>query len=280
MIVLLSFCAGARAQGLEDYLDIGVMKVKSERRADFDAMAKKLAAANRRHNGDHWIMFETIYGDQNTFTYVSPRPNYAAVEQAYGDFMSAMTKALGQPGASKLLGDLGSCVSSSRGELRRRRWDLSTNPPADADAMMKRVGAARWLRLVTVRVRPGRTLQFESQLKTVKEAADKRGGTNPNYVAQAVAGREGAIFYISWLTDTLGAFDSIPGLPQLLGADGFKDFQEHSAENVETAETIIARIVPELSNPPAAVAAAAPDFWNPKPAAAAKPKEKPDSAKP
>jgi len=145
---------------------------------------------------------------------------------------------------------------------------------------MERVGAARWLRLVTVRVRPGRTLQFESQLKTVKEAAEKRGGTNSNYVSQSVAGGEGALFYISWLTETLGAFDSIPGLPQLLGADGFKDFQEHSAENVETAETIIARIVPELSNPPAAVAAVAADFWNPKPAPAAKPKEKPDSAKP
>ncbi len=279
-VVLLLLSAGALGQGLEDYLDVGVVKVKPEKRAEVDTIVKKLADANRRHNGDNWITFETTFGEQYTLTYVSPRPNYAALDQAYGVFMSAMTKAYGQAGTTKLLSDFNNCVVGVRGELRRRRWDLSVNPPADSEAMAKRVGAARWVRIIAVHVRPGRTLQFESQLKTVKETAEKRGVTTSNYVSHSVAGVKGAVFYISWLTDSLGAFDSIPALPQILGDEGFKNFQGHSADNVETAETVIARIVPELSSPPAAVAAVAPDFWNPKPAPAAKPRAKAEPVKP
>jgi hypothetical protein len=65
----------------------------------------------------------------------------------------------------------------------------------------------------------------------------------------------------------LSEFDSIPGVPQVLGPEAYQKFLAASAEAVEGSETVISRFVPEISNPPEAVAAASPDFWNPKPAA-------------
>jgi hypothetical protein len=194
--------------------------------------------------------------------------------------MSAMNKGMGQAASTKLLQDLNTTVIGVRGEFRRRRWDLSANPPVDAGAMAKHLGEARWIRITRIQVRPGRQLQFEAQLKAVKEAAEKGRAHYPSRVSQAVVGQTGTVFYIAWLVRSLADFDSIPTLPQLLGEDGFRSFQGQVAENVETAETILTRVVPELSNPPAAVAAVAPDFWNPKPPPAAKPKAKAEAAQP
>ena len=278
--VLLVLAAGARGQMMEDYLDIGVMKVRPEKRTEFESIIKKLVDANRRHNGDAWVALDTIFGEQYTIYLISTRTSHGAIDTGYEMFMSAMNKGLGQAASTKLLQDFNTTVSGVRGELRRRRWDLSANPPADAAAMGRRLGEARWIRTTRVHVRPGRQLQFEAQLKTIKEAAEKGNTNYPSLVSQTIAGQKGSVFYISWLVKSLADFDSIPTLQQLLGEDGFRSLQSQAADNVETAETIIARIVPELSNPPAAVAAVAPDFWNPKPPPAAKPKAKVEAANP
>jgi hypothetical protein len=84
---------------------------------------------------------------------------------------------------------------------------------------------------------------------------------------RSVAGQKGTVFYISFLAKTLSDFDNLPTLPQILGAEGYQKFMATSAETVESSETVINHFVPEISNPPEAVAAASPDFWNPKPAA-------------
>jgi uncharacterized protein involved in type VI secretion and phage assembly len=58
----------------------------------------------------------------------------------------------------------------------------------------------------------------------------------------------------------------------LLGEEGYAKYLKTSAEVVESTETVISRFVPELSNAPAEVVAAAPDYWTPKPMVAAKAK--------
>src|SRR6266568_3049404 len=80
----------AAAQMPEDYLDILVARVKPERRADFDAICKKVADANRRNKGDTWVAMETTYGENNTVYFISTRHNYAAIETGSGAFMAAM----------------------------------------------------------------------------------------------------------------------------------------------------------------------------------------------
>lgn len=264
--------AVAAAQTQEEYIDIFSVKVKPEKRAQFDAVTKKFAAANRQNKGDAWLTTETVYGDGNRVTFASFRTSYGDIEKGMEAFMGSLAKSLGQAGMQKVFDDFGACVESSRGEFRRRRRDLSTNPPADAAAMAQMLGAARWLRTTAVHVRPGKIADFEALLKEYKTAAEKVSPRMTVLVSQAVAGQEGTVFYITALRSSLSAFDDYPSVQKILGDDGYEKYLKNISETVAGSETTIGRFMPELSNVPAAVAAVAPDYWTPKPAVTAKPK--------
>lgn len=265
LALLLGSAAVGAAQ--EDYLDVLVVKVEPEKRAAFDAAAKKIADASRRHQGDTWIAMETVYGEQGTVTMISTRRSYAEIDRGYELFYGAMNQAYGPAGTAKLLQDFTAATESSRGEVRRRRWDLSANVPADPAALMKQIGESRWIRTTVVHVRPGQVLRFEEQVRSVKEAAEKSKSGWSNLVSQSVAGQMGTVFYVSFLAKTLGDFDSLPNVPQLLGPEAYQRFLATSTETVESSETVINHFVPEISNPPEGVVSASPDFWKPKPAA-------------
>lgn len=268
LAVLLGGVGAGRAQ---DYLDVLIVEVEPEKRAAFDAAARKFADANRRHHGDTWIAMETVYGEQGTITLISSRRSFADMDKGYELFNGAMNQAFGPAGAAKILQDFSAATESLRGEVRRPRWDLSANAPSDLAASMKRVGESRWIRTSIVRVRPGQVPRFEEQVRAVKEAAEKSNPGWSSFVSQSVAGQKGTVFYISFLAKSLGDFDNLPALPQIVGAEGYRKFMAASTETVESSETLINHFVPEISNPPDAVFAASPDFWTPKPPAA-KPK--------
>ncbi len=59
-------------------------------------------------------------------------------------------------------------------------------------------------------------------------------------------------------------------LPQVLGEEGWQKFLKVIRESEQSSESVVNHFLPELSNPPAEIAAVAPDFWNPKPKIAAK----------
>jgi hypothetical protein len=164
----------------------------------------------------------------------------------------------------------------SRAELRRRRWDLSRKPPKDADAYVKLIGESRFLRTTAVHIRPGHITDFEALSKEMKEAGEKNPDTQPVFVSQVIEGGNGTTFYVTSLRSSLAGFDHNPTLREILGEEGFKKFQQISADAVETAESTLFRFTPDLSNPPEEVAQVASDFWRPKAvmAAAAKPKTK------
>ncbi|MFY9562551.1 MAG: hypothetical protein WAQ52_20150 [Terriglobales bacterium] len=266
VVVLLGVLAIAQAQ--ESYLDVYTVQVKPEKRADFDAISKKIAAANRQNVGDNWLAMETVYGPGDRVTFVSTRQSYGDIEKATGAFYEAMQKTYGKAAAEKMLGDFSQCLASSRSEIRRRRWDLSSNAPADPAAFAKLVAGSRWLRTTAVHVRPGQNNAFEAILKDLKTARDKAAPAQTMLVSQAVAGQEGTVYYVTTLQSSLAGFDAIPSVQQLLGDEGYDKFLKASAETVVTAETSINRFVPDISNAPADVVANAPDFWTPKAAVA------------
>ncbi len=268
VVLLVAWAAGQMQPAQEDYLDVFIAQVKPEKRADFDAIAKKIAVANRQNSGDTWLTMETVYGTENRVTFVSTRHNYGEIEKAQGTFMGAMQKTYGKAATDKLFQDLSQCVVSERQEIRRRRWDLSSNAPSDPAAFASMIAQARWLRTITIHVRPGQAANFEALVKEVKAAFDKTSPPVTVLVSQAVAGQEGTVFYVTTLQNSLGGFDAIPALPKMLGEEGYARFLKANAEAISDTETAINHFLPELSNAPAPVAAAAPDFWIPK---AAKP---------
>jgi len=267
-LVLLATLAAGQAQ--EQYLDVYTAQVKPEKRADFDAMTKKMVAANRQNEGDSWLTMETIYGPGNRVTFISTRQGYGEAEKASDTFYGALQKAYGKPGTDKLFQDYNQCLVSSRSEFRRRRWDLSSNAPTDPAAMAKMLGESRWLRTVAVHVRPGQADAYEALMKEVKAAREKASPPITTLVSQAVAGQEGTVYYVTTLQNSMAGFDTIPSMQKILGEEGYAKFLKVNADAVANTETVINHFLPELSNAPEAVVAAAPDYWRPKAVVATK----------
>lgn len=267
-LVLLAALAVGQAQ--EQYLDVYTAQVKPEKRTDFDAITKRMVAANRQNNGDLWLTMETVYGQGDRVTFVSTRQSYGEAEKGSDTFYAAIQKALGKAGTDKVFQEYNQCIVSSHSELRRRRWDLSSNAPADAVAMAKMLGEARWLRTTVVHVRPGQVAAFEALAKDVKTARDKASPPVTTLVSQAVAGQEGTVFYFTVLQNSMAGFDTVPSVQQVLGTDDYEKFLKTSADAVADTETVINHFLPELSNPAENVVAVAPDYWRPKATVAAK----------
>lgn len=276
--VCLAVPIAARAQG--EYLDVLTVKVKPEKVSEFQALTKKFADANRRFSGERWLALEAVYGEGNVYQFTSTRKDYAAIERANEAEMLANNKAFGKEGAQKFDQDFANCLVWTRSELRRRRWDLSRKAPADAEAYAKLIGESRLLRTTAVHIRPGHVPDFEALMKDAKEASEKNPDTPPVFISQVIEGSKGAIFYVSTLRSSMGGFDHNPTAKEILGEEGFKKFQQVSAESVEVADSALFRFNAELSNPPEEVAKVAMDFWHPKAAVAvvSKPKTATNSA--
>ncbi len=275
VVVALCFVAPLLVQAQDQYLDLTIVRVKPEKNADFEVLAKKIAAANRKNNGDHWLAEEVLYGDGYIYAFVSSRPDYANIDKGTDAFLGALNKAYGKEAAEKMLHDLDNDMLWSRTELRKRRFDLSRKVPGSAADYAKLIGASRVLRTTAVHVRPGHVADFEALLKDLKAAGESNPNTQPMLVSQVIEGGNGTVFYITALRGSLGGFDNNPSTKEILGEEGYKKFLQASADSVEKTESMILRFSPELSNPAEQIMAAAPDYWQPKAAMApAKPKAK------
>jgi hypothetical protein len=272
VVVCLAAPVAVQAQG--DYLDVFIVKVKPEKVADFQALTKKWADANRRFDGDRWLALEAVYGEGNVYQFTSTRKDYADIDKTNEASMLAVNKAFGKETAQKMGQDFMNCLVWSRTELRRRRWDLSRKAPQEAEAYAKFIGQSRFLRTTAVHIRSGHVSDFEALSKETKEAGEKNPDTQPVFVSQVVEGGKGATFYVSTLRSSMSGFDHNPTMREILGDEGFKKYQQINADAVETAESTLYRFSPDLSNPPEEIAKVAMDFWHPKAmmAAAAKPK--------
>jgi hypothetical protein len=273
-VVVCMLTVPGAAQSLPGYLDVETVNVKPEKAMEFEALTKKFVDANRKNQGDTWLTLQSVYGEGNVVEFVSYRGSFADAEKAYDVFYTALNKSLGPAGARKLLQDFSNFSSSTRSEIRRRRWDLSSNPPADREAYAKLVGQARWVLTTVVHVKPGQTLNFEAEVKELKAVRERETPSQTTLVSQAIAGQRGTAYYFSSLRSSMADFDSITPLSQLLGDEGYRKFLSAAAETVANTEVRIYRFAPEMSNPPEDVVAVAPDYWRPKPLAAAKAKPK------
>jgi hypothetical protein len=263
VVMCLALPVAVQAQG--EYIDVFIVKVKPEKVTEFNALNKKWVDANRRFGGDRWIAMETVYGEGNVYQYTSIRKDYADIDKANEASMAAANKAFGKEATMKLFQDYSNCLVWSRTELRRRRMDLSRKPPTDLASYAKLIGESRLLRTTAVHIRPGHVPEFEDLLKEIKEAGEKNPDLPPLLVSQVVEGTKGATFYVTSLRSSMAGFDKNPTLRDILGEEGFKKFQKVNADAVETAESVLYRFAPDISNPLEEITQVASDFWHPKP---------------
>src|SRR5260370_42605541 len=119
-------------QDAATYLDEYIVKVKPEKRAEFDAINKKMAAFNRNNKGDARLAAENMYGENNVVTFVSLRSGFGDAQKGFDLFVGALAKPGGMPAAQKMLQDFNSTIVSSRPEICRRRPDVGTSIPSRA----------------------------------------------------------------------------------------------------------------------------------------------------
>lgn len=274
VVVCLAAPVAVKAQG--DNLDeVFTARVKSEKLADFQTLFKKWADANR-NNGDHWFTLTTVYGEGDVYVFVSPRQTYADIDKGSAASAQATIKAYGKEAADKMGSDFENCLVWSRNELLRQRPDLSLKAPTDMESYAKLIGESRVLSTTAVHVKPGHTAEFEALLKELKEAGEKNPDTQPVLVSEAIEGSKGATFYTTTLHSSLGDFDKNPTLRvrDLLGEEGFREFQQKYAEVVEATDSALYRFAAKLSSPSEEIIKVAPDFWQPKATMAAADKVK------
>src|SRR5712664_4050681 len=92
--VCLAAPVAVHAQG--DYLDVYMVKVKPEKIADFQVLARKGVDANRRFNGDRWLATETLFGEGGVLVVASLRADYADIEKNREPGMLAAKEAFGK----------------------------------------------------------------------------------------------------------------------------------------------------------------------------------------
>jgi len=267
VISLLGFCVATRAQ--ESYYGNYVIHLKPGKGAAFEALVKKMVAANRDYQGDNWVVIQTAFGESGTISSVALRQSYGEFQKASDAFDKAVEKAMGHPGTEQFFEELDNCIAAYHPLLLRRRPDLSSNFPSDRATEAKIVGNTRWIRTIRITVRVGQYQRFEELAKHVKAAQEKADPNLYSWVSESVAGESEGVYYVSQLRSSLAGFDGETPLPQIMGNDAWQSLLKTASEVIQSEDVTLSQIRGDLSNPPDDIASVAPSFWRPKPAAAA-----------
>ena len=183
--VLTSACA--MAQTGADYLDMTRVTVRGDKTKEFEDTVKKLVEVNRKYKGDRWVALSTEYGDFGGYTFSSTRENLAAVETGMGAFAKALKEGLG-PMSDKIMRDLASFSASGHNELRHRRWDLSVNKPSSSEDLLKTIAQTRWIRVLTVNLKPGRAGEYIQAWKPFMAELERVSPPVPVLVSESNTG--------------------------------------------------------------------------------------------
>jgi hypothetical protein len=258
------------AQTAPAYLDIGRAQVRPEKSKEYEDVVKRMVEANRKYKGDQWITLSPEYGETGALIFSSSRESMGAVEAGGEAFMKALGQGLG-PMADKLMRDLGAWSTSYHTEIRRRRWDLSVNPPSTVADLSKLVGQSRWIRTLRVDLKPGKNAEYIAAWKPFQAELAKMQPSSTVLVSESVTGTP-AIF-VGLYYKSMAEMDSeYAAVLKALASDAYQNLGRVTSNTVNQSTWEILKVRPELSNPPEGVINTDPAFWKPKPPAPPKPK--------
>jgi hypothetical protein len=168
-------------------------------------------------------------------------------------------------------------VSNGRSIVLFHRADLDNNATVN-------IGQMRYFRIATYRVRPGHEPDFVEAAKTVRAAYEKLGVAVHWAVYQVSSGMPSPTFLVFVPTKSLKEIDEglarTMAFQEALGEENGKKLQKMATEGYLSTESNIFAFSPKMSYPPKAWVDADPDFWAPKPKAAAKAAAAEGAAKP
>lgn len=270
LFISASVCLAQQTSDQSTYIEVTWLKVKQDKVAEFGQMASRIADANRRAKGDHWIAYVDMYGKDNNVWMAALRSSLTDVEPGMNKFMGAVKEFMGYS-PERFMAEASKTTDSSGTELWRQRFDLSWNIKDAAD-WSERVAKAKYMAVVTIRVKPGHILDAAKQIEMVRDATLTRGDGTSGAVAQLVMGGDPATFYIRIPFESLADLEKMPSPRTVLGDEAYRKYSEMAAQNYLSLDYSFRRAVTEWSNPPASFAEANPAMWKVKPVVSAKAK--------
>ncbi len=224
---------------------------------------------------DNWIGLTPVSGNGEVW-FISGYDSLATMEKN--------TQAVDKNSAWQALGDKFSTqeseyLSGMRNLVGTFREDLSYM------GIKTNVGLMRYFYVTVVRIRPGHDNDFVESTKISKAAHEKANVAERWSVFEVSLGMPRGTFLIIQPLKTLAEVDAFPqthgqAYRDAVGDDGRKRLTELANAGLISAETNILAFSPQMSMPPAEVAAADPEFWHPKPAKKPAPAAKKDDEKP
>ena len=223
----------------------------------------------------HWIGFTPVSGDENVTMYLSGHPSFAQAIADGEKADAAITQNVSLKAEVDRLGAASADLhASQRTSYYVYRAANSYHPPKMSD-----MAKARYLAVSAYRIKPGRVPDWNDYVKTLNAAREKAGATwLATYAYQSSIGAPaGTFLYFRPLRslselddDNVKSEERQKAIDAALGGEmAVKMRRDLIAEIlVESPTTNVYTVSREDSLPSAQFAAADPDFWSPKPAAA------------
>lgn len=237
--------------------------------------ASFVAAANKANAPIHRIALVPISGDDNAVVYLQAFGSFADVEAAYKQMEETVAaNAAFKAELDRLDREEVDQHASQRKAYYALRSDLSYQPRTAEET-----GKSRFMSVGTTRIKPGRVPDYVDYIKSLNAARKKAGVEAHTAVYQVVTGAPNGTFLSFSSLRSLSEIDenrqkmeqTQKALEEALGgAEVVRQRRQLISEIVADGFNTIYAMEPTLSRPTAVIAAADPDFWNPKPAAATK----------
>lgn len=226
------------------------------------ASAQALAAAARACANldvpNSWIVMDSVTGEPEVLSF-DPFDSFAHVNKAFAEWgpLYAANPELGKAQA-QIMGAL----QSQRTIIAMRRDDLSYR------ANRIDLSKARFLRVLEVRLHPGREGEFAEAFQKLSAAYEKIESDLPWVVYQVNVGTPSPTFFAFVPMRTLAQNDDLLNIREKLrGAEGdaAERMQQIAREAYAQTESNLYAISPEKSHVSKEFAAGDPGFWMPKP---------------
>jgi len=220
---------------------------------------QKLAVPNS------WIVLDSVTGEPEVLSF-DPFDSFAQMEKPIAEWGPIYAS---HPELGRLQAQIHSALASQRTVIAARRDDLSYR------ANRIDLSKARFMRVLEVRLHPGRENDFAEAFKSLSAAYEKTESDLPWVVYQVNAGTPSPTFLAFVPMRTLNENDSyLARAPKLLEAEGEVNadrMHQIARDAYESSESNLYAISPTTSHVPKEFADGDPDFWLLKQSSAVKP---------
>jgi hypothetical protein len=222
-------------------------------------------ACNQLVVPNSWIDLESLTGSPEALSF-DPFDTFDQMDAAQADWAQIFAS---HPDLARMQSELDTLVSSERTIIAVRRDDLGYHPQAID------FSKARFVRVLEVRVFPGRASDFAESLRILADAYEKINADTPWVVYQVNAGMPSPAFLVFLPMRALAKNDDLlewrRPLREAEGEEAAQHMEQIARDAYAGTESNLYVISPEMSHVSREFAEGDPGFWSPKASAAAKP---------